>query len=553
MDFGVLGLDTFDNSSNGSKSKSNLGSGFSKQERSGSGEDHHNHDVIINPSNKKMALFESRSNSKQEQMLSFSTTTATTTSVKSEQLPFFSSKDATFPYYQSSSYNRSSGYGSGGLNNANMHVPFTGVRGPFTPSQWIELEHQALIYKYLTANVAVPSNLLIPLKKSLYPYGSSTGSFPPSALGWGTFHLGYSGSTDPEPGRCRRTDGKKWRCSRDAVADQKYCERHINRGRHRSRKPVEGQTGQAAASGPSNSKVVPITTSISTTSVIPSGGCASNGLAITQQQSRNLANNSPADAIVKRIQDPRGLSMICPTINLKSNESSAFTITKQEYPFQQSSVSEFGLVSSASLINPLTRNSYSNSKSYGSGSFIDFNEQNGQDQHPLRQFMDEWPKDQSNRSVVTWPEELKSDWTQLSMSIPVTTSDFSSSSSSPTHEKVGLSPLRLTRELDPVEMGLGVNNEINEPNQKLANWIPISWGNSMGGPLGEVLTTTGNTGTCKNPSSLNLLNERWDGSPQFGSSPTGVLHKAPFGSLSNSSSGSSPRANDKNTNDGQPL
>ncbi|BAT95958.1 hypothetical protein VIGAN_08280800, partial [Vigna angularis var. angularis] len=44
---------------------------------------------------------------------------------------------------------------------------------------------------------------------------------------------------DPEPGRCRRTDGKKWRCSREAVEGQKYCERHMHRGRNRSRKPVE--------------------------------------------------------------------------------------------------------------------------------------------------------------------------------------------------------------------------------------------------------------------------------------------------------------------------
>lgn len=66
------------------------------------------------------------------------------------------------------------------------------------------------------------------------------------AVGWGSFQLGYSGNADLEPGRCRRTDGKKWRCSRDAVADQKYCERHMNRGRHRSRKHVEGQPGHAA-------------------------------------------------------------------------------------------------------------------------------------------------------------------------------------------------------------------------------------------------------------------------------------------------------------------
>lgn len=44
---------------------------------------------------------------------------------------------------------------------------------------------------------------------------------------------------DPEPGRCRRTDGKKWRCSKAAHPDSKYCERHMLRGKSRSRKPVE--------------------------------------------------------------------------------------------------------------------------------------------------------------------------------------------------------------------------------------------------------------------------------------------------------------------------
>ncbi|KAG8471852.1 hypothetical protein CXB51_036985 [Gossypium anomalum] len=44
---------------------------------------------------------------------------------------------------------------------------------------------------------------------------------------------------DPEPGRCRRTDGKKWRCSKLAYTDSKYCERHMHRGKYRSRKHVE--------------------------------------------------------------------------------------------------------------------------------------------------------------------------------------------------------------------------------------------------------------------------------------------------------------------------
>lgn len=50
-------------------------------------------------------------------------------------------------------------------------------KGPFTLTQWAELEQQALIYKYITANVPVPSSLLISIQKSFYPYGS----LPPSS------------------------------------------------------------------------------------------------------------------------------------------------------------------------------------------------------------------------------------------------------------------------------------------------------------------------------------------------------------------------------------
>ena len=58
------------------------------------------------------------------------------------------------------------------------------------------------------------------------------------AVGYGSY---FGKKLDPEPGRCRRTDGKKWRCSKEAAPDSKYCERHMHRGRNRSRKPVETQ------------------------------------------------------------------------------------------------------------------------------------------------------------------------------------------------------------------------------------------------------------------------------------------------------------------------
>jgi len=40
------------------------------------------------------------------------------------------------------------------------------TKRPFTPSQWMELEHQALIYKYLNAKAPIPSSLLISISKS---------------------------------------------------------------------------------------------------------------------------------------------------------------------------------------------------------------------------------------------------------------------------------------------------------------------------------------------------------------------------------------------------
>ncbi|KAB2607735.1 growth-regulating factor 3-like [Pyrus ussuriensis x Pyrus communis] len=117
----------------------------------------------------------------------------------------------------------------------------------FSLSQWQELELQALIFRYMAAGAAVPSELLQPIRKSLLrsaPYFlhhplQQFPHFQPALL-----QSGYWGraAMDPEPTRCRRTDGKKWRCSRDVVAGQKYCERHVHRGRNRSRKPVEVTT-----------------------------------------------------------------------------------------------------------------------------------------------------------------------------------------------------------------------------------------------------------------------------------------------------------------------
>ncbi|KAK7255720.1 hypothetical protein RIF29_29139 [Crotalaria pallida] len=121
-------------------------------------------------------------------------------------------------------------------------------RSPFTSTQWQELEQQALIFKYIITGTPIPSDLIYSVKRSL----DSSRLFPHHPVGWGCFEIGFGRKVDPEPGRCRRTDGKKWRCSKEAYPDSKYCERHMHRGRNRSRKPVEVSSTSAAAATTTN-------------------------------------------------------------------------------------------------------------------------------------------------------------------------------------------------------------------------------------------------------------------------------------------------------------
>ncbi|CAK9149778.1 unnamed protein product [Ilex paraguariensis] len=564
MDFGMVGLDGLVCSDSGFAStlasdpetkQKWYGSGGLKQERSVTTEDDWRDFKVTKTTDdfsvSKAMLLEQRS----PLLRSNSTTLSDGQQMLSFCLP--NSQTVTYPYYHhtSSGYSRSTGYGYGVLNAANMQGVLTGVRGPFTPSQWMELEHQALIYKYITANVPIPSNLLIPIRKALESAGlPSFSGLRPNTWEWGSYHMGFSNNNDPEPGRCRRTDGKKWRCSRDAVADQKYCERHMNRGRHRSRKPVEGQTGHSVSglttTTTTTTKLMPMTSSSSASVVTGNGATNSLGLS-HQHQFSNLQpaapNSSPSPNLSRsymnkenmgdRVQNTTGLSMLIPTIGLKENQ---YSMPKQQYLYGEPRA-EFGFVSTDSLLNPLNKSSsLTDCRNYGSSE--DLNERVNKSQNLLHQFMDDWPNSQSERSAILWPNiDMQSDRTQLSIAIPMASSDFMSGTSSPTKEKLALSPLRLSRELEPTKRVLGVGMVLN---QRQPNWGPISCETSMCGPLGEVLHSTSNSASdCKKASVLNLMTE----CPSLASSPTGVLQKATFRSLSNSSAGSSPRAENNKT------
>ncbi|XP_021718740.1 growth-regulating factor 1-like isoform X1 [Chenopodium quinoa] len=451
-------------------------------------------------------------------------------------LSFSSPKSSTIPFFQhpNSFYSKNAGYTCNGSVNASMCLT-NGVRAPFTPSQWFELEQQALIYKYIIANVPIPPNLLIPIRRAFESAGFSSfssGLLSPSTFGWGPFHLGFANSADPEPGRCRRTDGKKWRCSRDAVPDQKYCERHMNRGRHRSRKPVEGHPGRSI-SGVTTNKTSSSTTNVmnsasSSSALVVPGGGTSNSFAINLDQSKDIQpvppNHLPSSLVNRHIvnianssqgmQGDTGLDFQYPKISLNSN-GNKFSVT-------ESTAGNFAFLTSDAILNT-THTDSSVSRSYGPTH--DLNAQRSNPQHSNHSMDDQ--------SSILWSKlQTQTDrTTQLSISIPP--ADFMSSTSSPTGENVALSPLRLSREFDTVQMGLGVNTVTNDRR-------PSSWETSLGGPLGEVLKTTTNISSgiqSKSILPLNLLSKGWDGKPQPASSPTGVL-----GYFSNSSAGSSPKA-----------
>ncbi|XP_020591549.1 growth-regulating factor 6-like isoform X2 [Phalaenopsis equestris] len=425
----------------------------------------------------------------------------------------------------------------------NIQGAVSEISGPFTTSQWSELEQQTLIYKYIDAKVPLPSNLLLSIRRSINPSGLSSfiaGTYRPAGtLGWGNFHLGLAGSADPEPGRCRRTDGKKWRCSRDAVVDQKYCERHMNRGRHRSRKRVEGHNGHAAKAA-----VPAAITSSQSASALSSGG-SSNNLAVAQQQSKNIQPSftEPSSLQLDRLlmnrdntnvqrQDAKGLSVLT-DVNSKST-GTLLPMSKQLNPFEETSTRvDLGLVSTDSVLNNEGNCSSENL------SFVFYHSEMN-DQHtrshpfPFRHFIDDWSKTPSDGM-----EKKQSNRTELSISIPI--------SSSANQDKLSFSPLRLSCEFNPT----------NDGTQRGLSWIPISWEPNIGGPLGEVLTNTSSTtpkdlSSNLSASSLNLMTDGWNSKARFESSPTGVLQESGFGSLS-SSAGSSPRAENHKAHESDDL
>ncbi|KAJ0259177.1 Growth-regulating factor 9 [Hirschfeldia incana] len=191
-------------------------------------------------------------------------------------------------------------------------------------AQLHEFRMQALVYRYIEAGVRVPHHLVVPIWNSLALSSSSTSSY--------LIHHNHDSSSllnekvDPEPTRCRRTDGKKWRCSNKVLLFQKYCERHMHRGRKRSRKLVESssssydvasssastkhdKTDGLASSNKSQSETMPVSSNahVVTIASLPTARVCDNitrpSLVVTKSTNKNVGNHDRSRRIMDMSYD----------------------------------------------------------------------------------------------------------------------------------------------------------------------------------------------------------------------------------------------------------
>lgn len=315
-------------------------------------------------------------------------------------------------------------------------------RYPFTASQWQELEHQALVYKYMISGMPIPPDLLFTIKRSL---DSSTKLIlhhqpPHPSIGWNCFQMGFGRKIDPEPGRCRRTDGKKWRCSKEAYPDSKYCERHMHRGRNRSRKPVEVNIPKTPPT------MIP--SSISTKSPnypSPNSHPFSSDYYNNTPHSHLSSYSRPSSAAGGGGIQDHFLLESSPYSHSDKDYRKSFGIKEgidHEHRFFSESSGTIKTLSGSSMadswqLEPLAMNNLSNSKQT---TFSEYHHQNGYSYHQQQQqdqsiydqfslkferkdepqkvmhhFFDEWPPNDNNKDSST---------TQLSISIPTSAHNF---------------------------------------------------------------------------------------------------------------------------------
>ncbi|KAM0885184.1 hypothetical protein ACQ4PT_030528 [Festuca glaucescens] len=348
-----------------------------------------------------------------------------------------SSSSSIFPFCRSSPLYSVGEEASPQQQQHTMSARWAARPAPFTAAQYEELEHQALIYKYLVAGVPVPPDLLLPIRRGFDSLAARFYHHP--ALGYGSY---FGKKLDPEPGRCRRTDGKKWRCAKEAAQDSKYCERHMHRGRNRSRKPVETQI--VASPHPQQQQQHNPAAAFQSHSLYPAiangGGGGSFALGSTQLHMDNAAPYSTAGAGgnkdfrystygVRSSALEDNSHFISGSMDTSMDNYSWRLLPSQTSAFSLSSYPMLGTLSDLdqTTICSLPKTEREPLSFFGSDfmttttTVVDSVKQENQ---TLRPFFDEWPP----KARDSWPE-LQDDTnfsaTKLSISIPMTGSDFS--------------------------------------------------------------------------------------------------------------------------------
>ena len=165
----------------------------------------------------------------------------------------------------------------------------------------------------------------------------------------------------------------------------------------------------------------------------------------------------------EQVQDSDTLSMLTSMSARNTNTGSMFPFSKEHHnhnPFEvTSSRPDYGLVSSDSLMSS-PHSSLENVNLLTSQRALSSEQQSSLS---LQHFAD-WPRTPSQQGQggggLSWPDaenmQLAHQRTQqLSVSAaPMASSDLSSASTSPIHEKLMLSPLKLSREYSPIGLSI---------------------------------------------------------------------------------------------------
>lgn len=261
---------------------------------------------------------------------------------------------------------------------------------------------------------------------------------------------------DPEPGRCRRTDGKKWRCSKDAYPDSKYCERHMHRGRNRSRKPVESQsTSQSLSTAMSH---IPTGSSSGGGSFQSSGSGSFQNLSYPIVNSESLCYGSntsklqmepsPYSINNKEYRYLQGLtpdadehsfspeaSRCAMGLGMDNNIDSTWRLMPSQVhsSFLSKPINDFHLQGKSTQLHLPQAYELDATMSKQRQQHCFFGHDIGssgpvkQEQHSMRPFFNEWPKTRESWSDLNSNKNAFST-TQLSISTPVAPSEYSSRS-----------------------------------------------------------------------------------------------------------------------------